>query len=340
MDNSDSVWRLREVCRVLEEFSAKLKVRGTPGNLRSCYRETATKLEAVTGEDERFAGLRKMAGRLTELAQATDERARRARAPMQERVLKAIAVYHSQLGEALPKQRTETRAAQPSRTGYAPPHPTPRPLPQHTTTQRRDVCTGDHQPETPRPLPQHTTTQPTSTQQVRSPSSPGPVSYKSRTTQQARTAYYAGRTYTPEKKGRGFSWQLLGWGILLLAVVGGIVTWIIIANSAPKVSRAPASSPTSIPWTVPQPTVQNTARSTARSTARPTAQPTVRPTARNTARPVAAPTVRPTARPTVHQAAPVECCKHCNPAKSKPCGDSCISLDKYCDTPPGCACSP
>ena len=33
------------------------------------------------------------------------------------------------------------------------------------------------------------------------------------------------------------------------------------------------------------------------------------------------------------------CCKRCDPAKSKPCGDSCISLDKTCHTPSGCACS-
>lgn len=36
----------------------------------------------------------------------------------------------------------------------------------------------------------------------------------------------------------------------------------------------------------------------------------------------------------------VECCKHCDPAKSKPCGDGCISLGKTCNQPPGCACSP
>ncbi len=34
------------------------------------------------------------------------------------------------------------------------------------------------------------------------------------------------------------------------------------------------------------------------------------------------------------------CCKHCNPAKSKPCGDSCISLSKTCHVGQGCACSP
>lgn len=33
------------------------------------------------------------------------------------------------------------------------------------------------------------------------------------------------------------------------------------------------------------------------------------------------------------------CCKHCNPARSKPCGDSCISLTKTCHKGAGCACS-
>jgi hypothetical protein len=31
------------------------------------------------------------------------------------------------------------------------------------------------------------------------------------------------------------------------------------------------------------------------------------------------------------------CCKHCS--KGKPCGDSCISRDKECHKPKGCACS-
>jgi hypothetical protein len=34
------------------------------------------------------------------------------------------------------------------------------------------------------------------------------------------------------------------------------------------------------------------------------------------------------------------CCRHCNPEKSKPCGDSCISLEKECTLGQGCACSP
>lgn len=35
---------------------------------------------------------------------------------------------------------------------------------------------------------------------------------------------------------------------------------------------------------------------------------------------------------------PAACCKHCTPGKSKACGDSCISIDKTCHQPPGCAC--
>ncbi|RKI09809.1 hypothetical protein D7Y15_23205 [Corallococcus sp. AB030] len=31
------------------------------------------------------------------------------------------------------------------------------------------------------------------------------------------------------------------------------------------------------------------------------------------------------------------CCKYCG-SDSKPCGDSCISLDKTCHKGPGCAC--
>lgn len=30
------------------------------------------------------------------------------------------------------------------------------------------------------------------------------------------------------------------------------------------------------------------------------------------------------------------CCKHCR--NSQPCGNSCISWDKTCHQPPGCAC--
>ncbi len=34
---------------------------------------------------------------------------------------------------------------------------------------------------------------------------------------------------------------------------------------------------------------------------------------------------------------PVPCCKHCT--KGCPCGNSCISCQKVCHKPPGCACS-
>ena len=36
------------------------------------------------------------------------------------------------------------------------------------------------------------------------------------------------------------------------------------------------------------------------------------------------------------ETAPRECCKICKAGKA--CGDSCISRDKKCNKPPGCAC--
>lgn len=38
----------------------------------------------------------------------------------------------------------------------------------------------------------------------------------------------------------------------------------------------------------------------------------------------------------VEEPAPLECCKTCH--KGKACGDSCISKEKQCNKPPGCAC--
>ena len=51
--------------------------------------------------------------------------------------------------------------------------------------------------------------------------------------------------------------------------------------------------------------------------------------------PTSTPSVKKAPTPT---AAPTRkvCCKYCK--KGKPCGDSCISLDKTCHKPPGCAC--
>jgi hypothetical protein len=42
------------------------------------------------------------------------------------------------------------------------------------------------------------------------------------------------------------------------------------------------------------------------------------------------------ATPQSVELAPRECCKICH--KGKACGDSCISRDKDCHKPPGCAC--
>ena len=41
--------------------------------------------------------------------------------------------------------------------------------------------------------------------------------------------------------------------------------------------------------------------------------------------------------PQAVELAPRECCKICK--KGKACGDSCISRDKDCNKPPGCACN-
>jgi hypothetical protein len=100
-----------------------------------------------------------------------------------------------------------------------------------------------------------------------------------------------------------------------------------------------------------KPTATLTATPIPRPTAAPTAQPTPRPTQQPTPRPTHAPTaVPPPPPPSPLPTAPPPpppppaptsgggCCRYCDPAKSKPCGDSCISLSKTCHQPPGCAC--
>jgi len=47
------------------------------------------------------------------------------------------------------------------------------------------------------------------------------------------------------------------------------------------------------------------------------------------------PDVPPTSQPATDE--PASCCKHCT--NSCPCGDSCISCEKECKKPPGCACA-
>jgi hypothetical protein len=56
-------------------------------------------------------------------------------------------------------------------------------------------------------------------------------------------------------------------------------------------------------------------------------------------RPAAAPPPPPPP-PVQAPAQPAErnCCKHCTPGVSKPCGNTCISINYNCHTPPGCAC--
>jgi hypothetical protein len=51
----------------------------------------------------------------------------------------------------------------------------------------------------------------------------------------------------------------------------------------------------------------------------------------------AAPGLALEAAPQTVELAPRECCKVCK--KGKACGDSCISRDKDCHKPPGCACN-
>jgi len=86
----------------------------------------------------------------------------------------------------------------------------------------------------------------------------------------------------------------------------------------------PTLTPTSTPTATPRPTV--------RSTASPTATP--RPTVRPTPKPVAPSRLQPV-EPSKSQ--PRACCKICR--KGKACGDSCISSNKVCHKPPGCACN-
>jgi len=60
--------------------------------------------------------------------------------------------------------------------------------------------------------------------------------------------------------------------------------------------------------------------------------PTVRPPRTPT------PVVNPTSKPVVpSRSQPQTCCKICTTGKA--CGDSCISRDKVCHQPPGCACN-
>lgn len=71
-----------------------------------------------------------------------------------------------------------------------------------------------------------------------------------------------------------------------------------------------------------------------------TAVPTVTsvPTVEPTVEPMPEPTIEPTVEPTVETQAPAQtCCKHCTAGKA--CGDSCISKDKTCTKPVGCACN-
>lgn len=97
------------------------------------------------------------------------------------------------------------------------------------------------------------------------------------------------------------------------------------STSQPTGTKSPETSATDKPSVT-----KSTSAPTKSNTSAP--QPTKKPTLRPTARPTSRPTFKP--QPT---SAPVNCCKHCGP-NSKPCGDSCISLDKTCHKVGGCAC--
>ncbi len=137
-------------------------------------------------------------------------------------------------------------------------------------------------------------------------------------------------------------------------------TRIATSTRTPQPTRLPTRTPAwattagkATPAAVPLAT--NTPQPTSKPTARPTARPTVVPTVAPPPPPTAVPplpTAVPTAVPPPPTAFPTAvpwvptsgggggggCCRYCDPAKSKPCGDACISLSKECHTPPGCAC--
>ena len=107
---------------------------------------------------------------------------------------------------------------------------------------------------------------------------------------------------------------------------------IVDTSGASQLAVAPTMEPTvaPIPTQAPQ---------------APTAVPAPTQAPLPTQAPTAEPVIQPTQAPTLAADLPpvsgsTGCCKHCNPAKSKPCGDSCIALDKNCTKGPGCACSP
>ncbi len=119
----------------------------------------------------------------------------------------------------------------------------------------------------------------------------------------------------------------------------------IFGNPAPTSTATVTETPQETLSPTPHPTGTFTPSPTITASPLPsptdTVQPTISPTTTLTPQPI----IQPTSEPIIIQ--PTEnsgttnqvCCKNCDPAKSKPCGDSCISLGKTCQKGQGCACS-
>ena len=84
--------------------------------------------------------------------------------------------------------------------------------------------------------------------------------------------------------------------------------------------------PTNTPGINPTSTIPKVVTSTVKRVSTSVVQHTATSPARNTA----------TSKPALVQPTSQTCCKHCT--TGKPCGDSCITKNKTCTKPPGCAC--
>ena len=136
------------------------------------------------------------------------------------------------------------------------------------------------------------------------------------------------------------------------ARAGSRATEAMLPRETPAATQAVTQSPARMATAVEiMPVPSATATTTSTATRLPTAQPPkavtltmVRPTTMGTATrapatwtPRPAPTFTRVILPTVAPPARV-CCKICRTGKA--CGNSCISANKTCHQPPGCACNP
>ncbi len=118
-------------------------------------------------------------------------------------------------------------------------------------------------------------------------------------------------------------------------------TLIPTSTSTPTITPTPAATPTPSPTFTLMPTETPTPSPTF------TFMPTETPIPTSTPYPVNTPTSQPADSPEIVPTASLDqppsvdvpsfCCKYCGPT-SKACGDSCISLNKNCHQPIGCAC--